>query len=365
MEKKNTRICEKKFIVLGGKLNGICTCIDVYKNLLGGLITNDNKNHKLRLINLKTNEAILYKHVLVGSNQSTYIKLFENYVIICNCSVINIYKYSWSSMKLITQFNNTSYQHENIFINNKNQLIILYNKKFNIYSECDKTKLEKSIDICEHTSINIDINTFKYDNDKNVYYIGGLFGNNFNVMDESFNVIHSDIFDVEEKTHKINKINIYKNRLYLTCQNYTKEYEKNEKGELVKKKYCGSYRYYGGKDKNRSVCTIIILDRNTYKVISKHYFNDIDTKFLCFVKNLIIYKLNEQMNHNHKMIVYDINDSEDVKKIKLDVLWEWEPYRGEWENDWIDVPEYGNIVNYNDEKIIIIGNNGLLYFKLR
>ena len=65
------------------------------------------------------------------------------------------------------------------------------------------------------------------------------------------------------------------------------------------------------------------------------------------------------MNRKLNMKVYDINEKTDVKNIKLDVLWSW------MDMEYNSVPEYGNIVNYNDEKLIIISKEGLLYFKLR
>jgi hypothetical protein len=361
----DTRICHKKFNLPYGEMDALCSCIDICGDILGCLMRNEeysnqawtnNKFQNLKLTNLKTGKYQIFSKIINGSKP--IIQLYEKKILIRSYSKIRIYEYDMdgSILKLIHNCDIRLDDNEHL-ITKQDQYIQLYNNKLNIYSNCDISNKISELNLRDCILDSeiykyINANTFAYDDDCKVFYIGGLFYDNFNVLDESFNIIHSNKFETEARTHNIKKIEIYKNRIYLVCENWTKK-------NMDEDKNWSGYSYSGNKDKHRSAFTIIILDRYTYKVLSKHNFDYIDIKFLCFAKNLIIYKLYDQMNRKLNMKVYDINEKTDVKNIKLDVLWSW------MDMEYNSVPEYGNIVNYNDEKLIIISKEGLLYFKLR
>lgn len=359
-KKDNTRICQKRFDLPGSEMVGLATQISVYGDFVGCLIPDKTheKSFRFKLINIKTKESKLYKYIMAGYKTSTYLQLYSEHILFYSNDLIMVYKYDMNTLERIFE-KKSGYNSDrrNIIINKKNQLVILEYYYIIIYSDFDINK-KKKIDFLETSGKHIYPRCFEYDNDKNVYYLGGSYDENFKVMDDSFNIIHSHKLGTEKIKHSVIKITVKDDRIYLVCTNAIKRLGKDAYGEIKE-------GYWSANKTSREASTIMILNRKTCDIISTHYFNNIDTDFLCFAKNLIIYKLDEQMNYKHKMIVYDINEKEDVKKIKLDVLWMWEPYRGDWENDWRDVPEYGNIANYNDEKIIIIGGKGLLYFKLR
>lgn len=357
-KKNETRICQKKFDLPHIEMTyDICKVIAICGDKIGRLMRNGNENHVLEINNLKTNDKMRFINIVPHNGYNLSLELYEKYIIVSYSGRRVVYEYKKNYIKYISELTTSSWSESHILINNKNQLIQSKYNEISVFEDCNITSkiTDPKLDELNKT---IKDPYIKYDRYRNLYYMGGPIGKtNFYVVDDLFNIIHSECFDTKLYAREVKKIIINNDKLYLVCKNWVKKNEDNT----------DEIRYVAEQDRHDDFTSykIIILDRNTYKTLSNHDFDHIDLKFLCVAKNLIICKLDDQMNNKLKMMVYDTIEKKIVKKIKLDVLWYWAPYRGEWENDFRDVPEYGNIVNYNDEKLIMIGKKGLIYYKLR